>query len=102
METAPCPWRDGVLLVCINERAPGAPKPSCGRDRGAALRKLLKQRARAAGVDGLRVLEASCLDVCPARGVAVARVPGDEVAIVDPRDDSDIEAVIAWARGAPR
>jgi predicted metal-binding protein len=91
MRREPCPWQHGVVLVCTNQRDPSTGRASCGRDAGKRLREHLKAAARGAGGDlaQVRVLEASCLDVCAADGVTVAFVPGDAVHIVDPVADRD-------------
>ena len=85
------PWQHGVVLVCTNERAPGAAKPSCGQERGLKLRHWLKLNARERGgaVGACRVLATSCLDACPRDGVAVAIMPGNEVVIADPEADRE-------------
>ncbi len=104
MRDTPCPWQHGVVLVCSNERDPGAKKPSCGRARGKRLKGWLKEAARAEDgpVSTCRVLETSCLDVCPADGVAVALVPGNEVFVVTPEDDRQalLERVRTHMEGA--
>ena len=89
MREAPAPWKHGVVLVCNNERAPGAPKPSCGRAAGTGLKSWLKDAAREGGgpAAACRVLNSTCLDLCPADGVAVAILPGDEVLVADPVAD---------------
>ena len=89
MRQTPTPWQHGVVLVCTNERPPGAAKPSCGRARGEALKGWLKQELRQGGGPAAqcRVLTTSCLDVCPADGVAVALEPGGDVFVVDPVAD---------------
>ena len=89
-----CPWKTGVVLICKNQRGPGAAKPSCGEEAGHELKSWLKKKARAGGgpLAGARVLTASCLDVCPADGVAVAVEPGGRVMVVDP--DHDREALL--------
>jgi hypothetical protein len=92
------PWKHGVVLVCTNQRPDGATKPSCGRIRGEQVRRQLKQDTRAGGgaAAQCRVLSSSCLDVCPADGVAVAVVPGEEIRIVTP--DADDAALLAWVQ----
>ena len=85
------PWQHGVVLVCINEREPGHAKPSCGRARGKHLKGWLKSRARAQDgpVSACRVLETSCLDTCPADGLAVSLMPGNRTLVVDPENDRE-------------
>lgn len=84
-------WQHGVVLVCINEREPGHAKPSCGRAEGKHLKGWLKSRTRAEGgpVSECRVLETSCLDTCPADGLAVSLMPGNRTLVVDPETDRD-------------
>jgi hypothetical protein len=68
-------WRAAVL-VCRNQRPPGAEKSSCGLERGTELRGWLKARSRQDGLKGdLVVVETSCLGVCSPLGVTVAAVP---------------------------
>ena len=95
MRDTPAPWKHGVVLVCMNERPAGAPKPSCGRANGQALKSWLKDAAREGGGPAAecRVLNSTCLDVCPEHGVAVALMPGDEVVVADPLTDR--EALLA-------
>ena len=92
-------WRHAVL-VCCNQRPPGAEKSSCGEARGAALRDWLKARAKADGVkDRLLTARTSCLGVCSPLGVTVAAVP--DPTTTQPRrmwvvaDDDDRDAL--WA-----
>lgn len=91
MRQTPAPWQHGVVLVCNNQRPDGAPKPSCGRQRGDALKAWLKGELREAGgaAAGCRVLTSSCLDICPADGVAVALLPQDVAWVVDPEADRE-------------
>lgn len=94
------PWQHGVVLVCTNQRGEGAAKPSCGLLRGKRVKDELKQRLRAGGgpASKCRVLTTSCLALCPADGVAVAMVPGDRMVVVDPDNDSDIDALVEAAQ----
>ena len=89
-----CPWNSGVVLICKNQRAPGAAKPSCGEEAGHELKSWLKKKARAAGgnLSGARVLTTSCLDLCRHVGVAVAVEPARRVMVVDA--DHDREALL--------
>jgi len=102
-------WRAAVL-VCRNERPPGAEKPSCGAARGSALREWLKAQAREAGVGRqVIVLETSCLGVCSPLGVTVSVVPDPSsglprrsVLVPDDADRAQVWAEIAAAlQGAP-
>ncbi len=91
MRDEACPWQHGVVLVCVNERDPGAAKPSCGRARGKRLKGWLKSAARAEDgpVSRCRVLETSCLDVCPPEGTAVGLMPGNEIVVVDAKEERE-------------
>lgn len=88
-------WRAGVVLVCGNERPPGAEKPSCGHERGTALRVWLKDRIKAEGLKGeILSSRTTCLGVCSALGVTVEIVPirgdGERVTlVVDPEADRE-------------
>ena len=92
------PWKHGVVLVCTNQRPDGASKPSCGRVRGEQVRRQLKQSTRAEGgaAAQCRVLSSSCLDICPADGVAVAVVPGEDICVVTP--DADDAELLTWVQ----
>lgn len=85
------PWQHGVVLVCTNERGPGATKPSCGKASGELLAGWLKSACRqeTGPVGQIRVLRTSCLDVCPHKGTVVAFEPGAQVLTVDPEADRD-------------
>ena len=53
------------IFVCCNARPEGAPRPSCTRNGTSDLHAELKQRARAAGLDGkVRINTSGCLDQC--------------------------------------
>jgi len=90
-----CPWKTGVVLICKNQRGPDASRPSCGQVAGHELKSWLKNKARGAGgaLSEVRVLTTSCLDLCPADGVAVAFEPGGRAMVVDA--DRDREALLA-------
>jgi hypothetical protein len=98
MRDETCEWQHGVVLVCINEREPGHAKPSCGRANGKLLKGWLKSatRAESGPVANCRVLETSCLDTCPADGLAVALMPGNKILVVDPV--ADRQALLARTR----
>ena len=100
MRSDKIPWQHGVVLVCTNQRPDGAERPSCGRARGALVKETLKKQTRAGGgpAAACRVLTTSCLDLCPADGVAVAMVPGDQLRVVDPEREGDLDALLAEVR----
>ena len=94
------PWKHGVVMVCANQRGPDSTKPSCGRQRGMKLRHWLKTNARE--LDGpiseCRVIETSCLSLCPADGVAVAVEPGHAMVVVDPDAPGEQDALLNWVQ----
>ncbi|MFT4977727.1 MAG: hypothetical protein ACI8S6_003634 [Myxococcota bacterium] len=96
MRSDKIPWKHGVVLVCNNERAAGAGRASCGLLRGKRVKDELKHSTRAGGgpASECRVLNTSCLDLCPADGVAVALLPGDELRVVDPDKPGDLDALL--------
>jgi (2Fe-2S) ferredoxin len=63
------------ILVCTNERPPGAPKPSCGPRGGLDVYRRFKDRVRELGVrDQVMVTRTGCLKHC-SRGITVAIWP---------------------------
>jgi hypothetical protein len=88
LQAYPIPWKGQVLLAC------GKCQKKLKRSDGAAkLSKALKKRARR-DEDGLklRVIEVSCLKMCPKGGVTVctqAQLGRNECSIVRNRADVD-------------
>ncbi len=65
------------ILVCVNERAPGAKKPSCGPRGGLELYRRFKDVVRARGVrDRVMVVRTGCLKHC-SRGITVCVWPSN-------------------------
>lgn len=63
------------ILVCTNEREPGARKPSCGPRGGLEVYRRFKDRVKELGVrDHVMVNRTGCLKHC-SRGVTVAIWP---------------------------
>lgn len=63
------------ILVCTNERPPGAPKPSCGPRGGLEVYRRFKDRVRELGIrDQVMVNRTGCLKHC-SRGITVAIWP---------------------------
>lgn len=59
------------ILVCTNERAEGAAKPSCGPRGGLELYRRFKDGVRARGIrDHVMVVRTGCLKHC-SRGITV-------------------------------
>jgi len=69
--------RERYLFVCVNERAPDNPKGSCAQKGSKALRDQLKAGIVKRGLrKKVRVMEASCLDLCWV-GCSMAVMPDD-------------------------
>lgn len=51
-------------FVCTNERPPGDPRGCCAERNSAALRDHLKKAVKQAGLKGVRINNAGCLDRC--------------------------------------
>jgi (2Fe-2S) ferredoxin len=63
------------ILVCLNERAPEAPKPSCARRGSLEVYNHFKDRVRDLGLrDRVMVSRTGCLKHC-SRGITVAVWP---------------------------
>ncbi len=63
------------ILVCTNERQPGAPKPSCGARDGLEVYRRFKDVVRARGVrDEVMATRSGCLKHC-SNGVVVGVWP---------------------------
>jgi len=52
------------VFCCTNQRDATDPRGSCQARGGVALRNYFKKQAKAAGVKGVRVNSAGCLDRC--------------------------------------
>jgi (2Fe-2S) ferredoxin len=65
------------ILVCCNERGPGAPKPSCAARGGVELLNALKDAVKERGLrDDVLVTRSGCLKHC-SRGITVVVWPGN-------------------------
>ena len=96
MQSFPPKW-SCLVLVCANERPPGAPKPSCGHQGASELRDWLKHQLKADGSWGrARVVESGCLDVCMT-GVTVV-INGQTRLVLDP--SAEREALLAEIRAS--
>lgn len=87
-------WQD-IVFVCADCRHRG------DDDETASLRKWLKRELKSRGLKKrIRVVECSCLDLCPKRGVALAR--GSELATPERkklrvhRSGDDPQALLEW------
>ncbi|MEM7583258.1 MAG: (2Fe-2S) ferredoxin domain-containing protein [Acidobacteriota bacterium] len=65
------------ILVCTNERPPGARKPSCGPRGGLEVYRRFKDVVRERGIrDDVMVVRTGCLKHC-SQGISVAIWPVD-------------------------
>lgn len=56
---------DKHVFVCINQRAPGAARKSCGEAHGLTLIDGLKKELSKRGIkEKIRIQKAGCLDIC--------------------------------------
>ena len=63
------------ILVCVNDRPPGGPKPSCAPRGGLEVYRHFKDRVRELGIrDRVMVVRTGCLKHC-SRGITVAVWP---------------------------
>jgi predicted metal-binding protein len=94
MKTVSARWSDCLVVMCDHCRAPDSPRPSCGSHGAEELRTWLKEQLVAQGLWGrARVVTASCLDICPAEGVAISMqgLLGDQsIRVVDPVADRQV------------
>lgn len=52
------------VFCCVNERPPGHPRGCCSEKGSVRLRNYMKARAKALGLDDVRVNASGCLDRC--------------------------------------
>ena len=91
------------IFFCVNDRGPGAERPSCNRCGSEAMRDHAKQRVKALGLAGpgkVRVNQAGCLDRCEQGPVCVVYPEGTWYTYVD---ESDIDEIVDshLVRGVP-
>ena len=60
----PEPYYEAHVFCCTNRRAAGHPRGCCAEKNGEALRDYMKARAKALGLNKVRVNNAGCLDRC--------------------------------------
>ncbi|MDJ0943391.1 MAG: (2Fe-2S) ferredoxin domain-containing protein [Kiloniellales bacterium] len=60
----PAPYYRAHVFCCTNERPEGHPRGCCKDKNAEALRNYMKARAKAMGLEGVRVNIAGCLDRC--------------------------------------
>lgn len=90
-------WSD-VLFICAECMRRG------DDDELSSLRKWLKRELKSRGLKKrLRVVECSCLDLCPKRGVVLAlgsELAADRKKLRVHRSGDDPQALIDWLRSA--
>lgn len=87
----PAPYFDRHVFVCTNVRPPGHPKGCCA-DKGAEkLRDYMKTKAKKAGLGGVRINAAGCLDRCELGPVLVIYPEGVWYTY---RDAADLDEII--------
>jgi len=64
MSEDPAPYYRLHVFVCTNERPADDPRGCCSSKGSAELRDHLKQRVKEAGLKGVRINNAGCLDRC--------------------------------------
>ena len=60
----PPPFYRAHVFCCTNERPAGHPRGCCKAKEAEALRNYMKARAKALGLEGVRINIAGCLDRC--------------------------------------
>lgn len=60
----PALFYDRHVFFCTNERAAGHPRGSCCRKGSLELRTYMKEKAKAMGLERVRINAAGCLDRC--------------------------------------
>ena len=60
----PPPFYRAHVFCCTNERPDGHPRGCCKNKDAEALRNYMKARAKALGLEGVRINIAGCLDRC--------------------------------------
>jgi (2Fe-2S) ferredoxin len=82
-------WYDIHLFVCTNERAEDHPRPSCGRQGGAAIREAFARAFRAHGVSNARANKAGCMERCEEGPCVVVYPEGVWYRIENPEQDAE-------------
>ena len=62
--TDPAPYYEAHVFCCTNRRADGHPRGSCAEKGGEALRDYMKAKAKALGLNNVRINSSGCLDRC--------------------------------------
>lgn len=86
------------ILVCVNDRGPDGPKPSCAQHDGLAVYQRLKDLVKERGLrDEVLVTRTGCLKHC-SRGTTVAQWP-DNVWYGHVRVEDAVEILDAAVNG---
>jgi len=81
------------IFFCINDRGPGANRPSCARCGSVEMRDYAKARIKQLGLAGagqLRANQAGCLDRCESGPVCVVYPEGTWYTYIDEEDIDEI------------
>ena len=82
------------IFFCVNDRGPGADRPSCNRCGSARMRDYAKKKAKELELTGpgkIRVNKAGCLDRCEEGPTCVVYPEGVWYTYVD---EDDIDEII--------
>jgi len=79
------------VFCCTNQRAEDDPRGSCHARGGVGLRNYFKKQAKAAGVEGIRVNAAGCLDRCEFGPVIVVYPEGIWYSV---QSEADVDEII--------
>ena len=81
------------VFFCVNDRGPGAERPSCNRCGSARMRDYAKAKIKQlemAGEGKLRINQAGCMDRCEQGPVCVVYPEGTWYTYVDETDVDEI------------
>ena len=80
------------IFICVNQRAPGAPRRSCGEAHGLEIVEAFKKKLKELNLPiKLRAQKAGCLDICD-YGQTVAVYP--EGVFYVGVEESDVDEII--------
>lgn len=82
------------VFFCLNQREPGADRPSCANCNSQAMQEYAKKRVKQLGLAGpgkVRINKAGCLDRCEEGPVVVVYPEGTWYTYID---EADIEEIV--------
>jgi (2Fe-2S) ferredoxin len=82
------------VFFCLNQREPGAERPSCANCNAQAMQEYAKKRVKKLGLTGpgqVRINKAGCLDRCEEGPTIVVYPEGTWYTYVD---ESDIDEIV--------